>query len=140
MRLVKDTNVFVSALKSGAGASRELLLQIFSRKHTPLLGDKLWYEYLDLLGRADVWQDCEWTPEERAAALDALAAVCEFVPIFRIWRPNLADEGDNHIMELCINGNAAALVTFNVSDFKGAMFAPAGMGVMPPAEFLKRYL
>ena len=104
------------------------------------MGDKLWYEYQDLMGRADVWNECAWSDAQRRAALDAFAAVCQFVPIYRIWRPNLTDEGDNHIMELCINGNAAALVTFNVNDFKQAMFAPVGMKVLKPAEFLKMYL
>ena len=42
-------------------------------------------------------------------------------------------------MELCIAGNAAALMTFNLADFKAATFAPPGMEILPPGDFLTRY-
>lgn len=139
MRLVKDTNVFVAALKSGAGASRELLRRLLQKKHNPLMGDKLFFEYSELAGRKSVWSESLTESKERAVLLAAFAEVCEWVPIFRIWRPNLLDAGDDHVMELCIAGNAAALVTFNKKDFASATFSPAGMDVVTPSEFLKRY-
>lgn len=139
MRLVKDTNVFVAALKSGAGASRELLRRLLLKKHNPLMGDKLFFEYSELIQRKAVWGESLTEAKDRAVLLAAFADVCEWVPIFRIWRPNLLDAGDDHVMELCIAGNAAALVTFNKRDFKAARFAPAGMDLTTPAEFLKRY-
>jgi hypothetical protein len=37
--------------------------------------------------------------------------VCSSVPR---WRPNLRDEGDNHLVELAIAGGAEAIVTYNV--------------------------
>jgi predicted nucleic acid-binding protein len=140
VRLVKDTNVFVAALKSGAGASRKMLRLLLSGAHTPLLGDKLCYEYQDLIGRgAEIWAGCPLTDAERRELLQALVAVCTYVRITRLWRPNLRDEGDNHVMELAICGNAAALVTFNLRDFAHALFAPPGLEVLPPGEFLRRY-
>ncbi len=139
MRLVKDTNVFVAALRSGAGASRRLLRLLLARKHCPLISDKLWLEYLDVTGRAHLWTDSDLSAQQRSEALDDFAAACEYVTISRLWRPNLPDEGDNHVMELAICGNAAALVTFNKSDFTGAMFAPPGLLVLSPSEFLNSY-
>ena len=140
MRLVKDTNVFVAALRSGSGASRQLLRLLLQRRHCPLLSDKLWLEYLDVLGRGlEVWQGSALTEDQRREALGDFASVCEWVNITRLWRPNLPDEGDNHIMELAICGNAAAVVTFNTSDFTAALFAPPGLMVLTPGEFLKNY-
>lgn len=140
VRLVKDTNVFVAALRSGAGASRILLRQLLSGRHNPLIGDKLLLEYQDLLGRGEtVWRDSQFNAAQRQAALEDFAAVCEYVRVPRLWRPNLPDEGDNHIMELAIYGNAAALVTFNTADYVGGQFAPAGLAVVTPGEFLKRF-
>lgn len=137
---MQDTNVFVAALRSGAGASRKLLLALLQGRHLPLLGDKLWYEHLDVMGRTDqTWDECPLSPEVRRQAVEDFAAVCEWVKVWRVWRPNLSDAGDNHVMELAIVGNAAVIVTFNESDFKGAMFAPPGCEIMPPGKFLRQY-
>lgn len=140
MRLVKDTNVFVAALRSGAGASRELFKRLLARQHTPLMGDKLLFEYQDLLARGEsVWHGSQFNDAQRRAALEDFAAVCEYVRVPRLWRPNLRDEGDNHVMELAIYGNAGALVTFNADDFAGGQFAPVGLAVDTPKQFLKSY-
>jgi predicted nucleic acid-binding protein len=140
MRLVQDSNVFVAALRSGAGTSRALLRRLLAGQHTPLLGDKLWLEYQDLLSRGETfWRDCELDAQDRHRVLEAFAAVCEYVRVPRLWRPNLPDEGDNHVMELAIYGNAGALVTFNTADFTGGHFAPAGLAIVTPGDFLKNY-
>ena len=49
--IVLDTNVFVSALRSGGGAARQVLRRILQGQATPLFGNTLWQEYQDLLGR-----------------------------------------------------------------------------------------
>lgn len=138
VRLVQDTDVFVAALRSGAGASRVLFRRLLARRHCPLLGDKLWYEYQDLAGREALWRESRTTREERTQAAEDLAAVAEYVPVLRVWRPNLPDADDDHVMELAIAGRAEALVTFNVRDFSGAMFAPPGLNVQRPGEFIQQ--
>ncbi|WP_368500055.1 PIN domain-containing protein, partial [Moraxella sp.] len=42
--------------------------------------------------------------------LNALLSICEWVRIFYLWRPNLKDEGDNHLIELAVAGNANIIV------------------------------
>ena len=44
-------------------------------------------------------------------------SVCEWVRIFYLWRPNLKDEGDNHLIELAVAGNANIIVSHNKKDF-----------------------
>ena len=70
MRIVQDTNVFVAALRSGAGASRLVLESCLRRAHQPLMAQALWLEYRDVLSRADLWKDCALTSEERGQLLD----------------------------------------------------------------------
>ena len=140
MRIVQDTNVFVAALRSGAGASRLILESCLRRANQPLMAQALWLEYRDVLSRSELWKDCALTVKERAELLDDFAAVCLWVQIWFLWRPNLPDEGDNHVAELAIAGNAAALVTFNRKDFLPAKFAAAGMKVLTPTQFKRLYL
>ena len=35
-----------------------------------------------------------------------------------MWRPNLKDEADNHLIELAIAGNAPIIATYNIKDFR----------------------
>ena len=48
--IVLDTNVFVSALRSDGGASREVLRRILQGRHVPLFGNALWLEFCRRLG------------------------------------------------------------------------------------------
>jgi hypothetical protein len=37
-----------------------------------------------------------------------------------LWRPNLCDESDNHLMEPACAGGASVIVTNSLSEFRGA--------------------
>ena len=54
-----------------------------------------------------------------------------------MWRPQLRDPADEFVLEAAVNGQAAAIVTFNRRDFGGV---PAGFGidVLTPAETIRR--
>lgn len=60
----------------------------------------LWMEYQDLLGRP-VWGNVT-TADERHEVLAALARQARWVTVYYGWRPNLPDEGDNHLIELAL--------------------------------------
>jgi predicted nucleic acid-binding protein len=102
--IVIDTNVFVSALRSGGGASRQVIRRSLEGIYRPLFSNALWLEYEDLLGRP-VWTP-ETTPKERRAVLSALAAFGEWAKIWFVWRPNLPDEADNYLFEMAVAGGA----------------------------------
>ena len=48
--------------------------------------------------------------------MDAVLSVCQWTDIAFIWRPNLPDESDNHLIELAVAGNAQWIVTGNTKD------------------------
>jgi len=137
IEIVVDTNVFVSALRSDGGASREVLRRILVGRYRPLFGNALWLEYEDLLGR-DVWTSAT-TSEERAILLAALAQAGRWVNTWYNWRPNLSDEGDNHLIELAIAGNASAIVTHNVRDLVHGELIWESLRVLTPAQCLERF-
>jgi len=135
--IVLDTNVFVSAMRSEGGAAREVLRRILLGKYVPLFGNALWLEYEDLMGRA-VWTDST-THQERLQVLAALASRAKWVTMYYGWRPNLPDEGDNHLIELAIAGGAKAVVTHNIKDVSYGELQWAGLRVITPAQFLEEF-
>lgn len=66
--------------------------------------------------------------------LDDFLSVCSWVHIYFGWRRNLRDEADNHIVELAVAGDAQAVVTNNVSDFRSAELNFPGILILTPKE------
>jgi len=138
--IVIDANVYVSAMRTSddsRSASRAVLRLALTGKFTPLFGNALWLEYEDLLGRP-VWTDSA-TPTERLEVLKALAAAGRWVSIYYGWRPNLPDEGDNHLIELAVAGNAKAIVTYNVKDLRRGQLLWPTLRILTPAECLEEF-
>jgi putative PIN family toxin of toxin-antitoxin system len=136
-RIVMDTNVFVGSLLSEGGKNRDVLRACLSGRVQPLMGVALFSEYEDLLGRADLFKKCPVSSTERQTLFEALLSVSSWVKIYYLWRPNLPDEGDNHLVELALAGNADAVVTNNIRDFRrGDLNFPA-LRIQTPNDFLK---
>lgn len=135
--VVLNTNVFVAALRSEGGASRQVLRRVLEGRHVPVFGNALWLEYEDLLGRP-VWTDLT-TAEERLQILAALARAGRWVTLYYGWRPNLPDEADNHLIELAVAAGAQAIVTHNIRDVGRGDLRWQTLEVLTPAHFLERY-
>lgn len=136
--VVIDTNVFVSALRSGGGASRKVLRLALQGRLQPIFGNALGTEYCALLGR-DVWGN-DTLPSEREEVLAALASVSRWVRVYFAWRPNLPDEADNHLIELAVAGGAAAVITHNTRDLATGELSFEGVKIVTPADFMKTFL
>ncbi len=137
-RIVVDTNVIVAALLSGSGASRALLRFCLRRQCQPIMGEKLFQEFCDVFQRP-LMERSPLPLKEREELVEAFFSVCEWVPIFFLWRPNLPDEGDNHLIELGVAGMAECVVTQNVRDFRGGELRFPQVRIESPAEFVKRW-
>jgi putative PIN family toxin of toxin-antitoxin system len=135
-RVVLDTDVIVTALRSATGGSNAILREAAHGRLTPLVTPALFLEYEAVLKR----------PEQRLAHglrlddidrfLAALASACEAMEVSFQWRPQLSDPNDEMVLETAVNGRAEALITHNVRDFsKGA--ARFGLRVLRPGELLK---
>ena len=134
--MVVDTSVFVSALKSADGASRQVLRLCLQGELVPVMGQKLFLEFLEVFQRPGLFAKSRAAAAEREVLLYGFLAVCRWVEIYFVWRPNLPDEGDNHVVELAIAGAATAIITHNVTDFAGELRFP-GVQILTPAQYLK---
>jgi putative PIN family toxin of toxin-antitoxin system len=135
--IVVDTNTFVAALLGSGGACRAVLRICLEKRCQPLMGTTLFLEYEDVLGRQDLFRRCSLTSLERETLLDAFLSVCRWVPIYYTWRPNLRDEGDNHLVELAVAGGASHIVTKNIRDLKTAELCFPGLHIVLPETLLR---
>ena len=132
-----DTNVLVSAILSPDGAAREVLRRCLTGHERPLLSNALFLEYEDVLAREELFSAASITAKDRAALLDAVLNICEWVSISFLWRPNLPDESDNHLIELAVAGNAESIITANTKDIAAGELVFDRIQVVTPANWLK---
>ena len=118
VRILLDTTVVVAALRSAAGASRQLLAAALEKRFVLLLSVPLMLEYEAVLTRKEHLKAAGLKAWEVTELLDSLASVADpVVPNFR-WRPMLRDPNDDMVFEAALNGAADMLVTFNKRDFE----------------------
>ena len=137
--VVVDTSVLVAALISARGGARAVLRLCLRRRCRPLMGDKLFCECEDLLAREGMLDRSPLTPAERDELFNAYLSACQWTPVFFLWRPNLPDEADNHLIELAVAGGAASLITHNVKHLRRGELRFPHLRIETPAEFLKRW-
>lgn len=135
-RIVVDTNVFIAALLSPSGSNREVLRTCLLGKAVPLMGSALFHEHEDLLGRADLMRKCPLSPKERRLLFGSFLSVAGWIKVYYLWRPNLPDEGDNHLIELAIAGSAGIIVTNNIRDLSRGELRFPGLDILTPRQFL----
>jgi len=136
MRVVLDTNIFIGACL-GLGAANQVVAACLRGQLTPLMGTTLFNEYDDVVHRAALFARSRLNAEEREALLDVFMSKCEWVRIYYAWRPNLRDEGDNHLVELAVAGAAQAIVTRNLRDMAQMELNFPRLRVCPPEVLLQ---
>ena len=136
MRVVIDTNVFVGACM-GVGASNAVVSACLEHRLVPLMGVALLTEFEATLGRDELFARSRLNAAERSILLDTFLALCEWTRVYFLWRPNLKDESDNHLIELAVAGDAAVIVTRNLRDLRGAELRFEPLRILAPEDFLK---
>ena len=130
-----DTNVLVGALISSSGHNRYVLRACFEEQVQPVIGEALFLEYEDLLSRSELYQNSPLSPIERTKLFEAFLSICKWTRIYYQWRPNLRDEGNNHVIELAVAAGANRIITNNVRDFLGANLRFPWIKILNPTEF-----
>ena len=130
-RIVIDTNVLVSALRSRLGWSFDLLSQLGQGAYQHVVTVPLVMEYEDVLLRPAM---VRVTPAAVHDVLDYVCATAVRQSVHFLWRPRLADVKDDMVLEAAVNGQCQAIVTWNIRDFAAA--SEFGIAVLNPQIFL----
>ncbi len=139
MRYVLDTDVIVAAMRSPLGASAALLLAALDQRFTLVANVPLIIEYEATCSREEHLIAAGLGAAKVQQFLDGLAALAEPVETHFLWRPRLRDPADEMVLEAAVNGQANAIVTFNLRDY-GATPKDFGIEVLLPRDALKRLL
>ena len=135
VRVVLDTSVLVTAVRSRNGAAAEVLRLAISGAIRPLLDLKLALEYRDVLLRKEHLLASGLSRCTMAYLIDQFEGIAEPVEIVRGYRPLSSDPGDDMILELAINGLADAIATNNIRHLRRAA-GPFDIQVVTPRELL----
>lgn len=131
-----DTNVFVGACM-GVGASARVIELCLHGQLRPVMGASLFAEYEDVMARESLFSTCRLNAQQRDALLDIFLSCCEWRHTYFSWRPNVRDEGDNHIVELAVAASVSDVVTWNVRDFAAMELRFPALKFVSPPQFLK---
>lgn len=132
MKIVIDTNVLVSSLKSSNGASFKLISILPNQKFISVISVPLIIEYEAVLKRVDLPPEIK--SEDIDDFIDYICEISEYQDIYFLWRPFLPDPFDDHILEVAVASDCDAIITYNKRDFRGV--EKFGLKLLDPREFL----
>lgn len=129
-RVVIDTNVFISALKSKNGASYKLLFETSRDKYEQCVSPALILEYESVAKRRNL----KLSFDRISDIIDMICALSKKCEIYFLWRPFLKDPKDDFLLELAIESKSEYIITYNIRDFKGV--SKFDIKPITPKEFL----
>jgi|SRR6056297_672343 len=134
MRIVLDTNILISGLRSRNGASFQILRLLGASQFTTCVSVPLVLEYEQTLARLAPGFGLD--ESDVRDVMDYLCAVSIHQPIFYLWRPQLSDPDDDMLLELAVAADCDAIVTYNRSDFHSA--SDFGIEIIDAKQLLER--
>jgi len=132
-KAVIDTCVIFAGLYSATGASYKLLELIDDCRIVPYLSTTLLFEYEEVLRRN--LKRLHLSHRDLDDVLDGICNRVQQRPIHFLWRPQLPDPKDDHVLELAVACGCADIVTFNVRDFTASSLF--GIRIVTPAMLLE---
>ena len=132
-RVVLDTNVLVSALRSRQGASFKVVSLVGEKLFDIVVSVPLVVEYEAATKRQS--RQLALTHADIDDILDYFCQVGLQREIFFLWRPVLRDPKDDLVLEVAVEAECDYVVTHNLRDFAGA--ENFGVQAITPRRFLE---
>jgi putative PIN family toxin of toxin-antitoxin system len=119
IRIIIDTNILVTALKSDKGAAYALISKLPSKKFQLSISVPLYTEYQDVLTRKEHLTGTN-TKKEILNFLRYLCKIANRQKIFFLWRPWLKDPKDDMVLELAVASKSQYIITYNYLEEEAA--------------------
>ena len=132
-KIVIDTNVIITALRSTKGASFKLLSIIDSNRFEFSLSIPLFFEYESVAKRNKVQLGLSLSTIDDI--LNYLAELSNKREIYFLWRPFLKNPKDDLVLEVAVESSCDFIISYNKIDFRD--INKFGLKVLTPLEFLK---
>ena len=132
-RVILDTNVILSAMRSQTGASYRLLMTIGHPQWQSVVTPALMYEYEDVARRPGNVPGL--TAQDITDILDLIYRNSHRQLVWFSWRPASSDPGDDLVLDAAVAGGCDFVVSFNERHLRAAR--ELGIEVLRPAELLK---
>ena len=132
-RIVMDTNVLVSGLRSRNGASFRLLSIIDTGQFELAISVPLVLEYEGAVKKQS--RATGLSAADVDTIIDYICRIAKHYKIYYLWRPFLKDPKDDMVLELAVVSNVNHIVTYNSADFKG--IEKFGLRAIKPRDFLR---
>jgi len=133
-RVVLDTNVLVSALRSRKGASFKVVSLIGKGLSQLSVSVPLVLEYESAAKR--VSKLVGLTDSDIDDILDYICKIAEHRDIHYLWRPFLKDPKDDMVLEVAVESESQLIVTHNVRHFAG--IEQFGLEAITPKQLLEK--
>ena len=133
MKVILDTNVICSALRSRRGASSVLLRMLGTEMYEAHLTVPLYLEYQEQALRVVKVGLIDLEPAD--GILDYICEMMVLDAVHFLWRPFLRDADDDMVLEAAVAGGCSHIVTHNTRDFRGV--EEFGLAVLTPGQFLR---
>ena len=133
LRVVIDTNILISALRSQFGASYAIFKMLGMFYFEFCISVSLAMEYEAIAKR--MHRLLGLTLREIDDIIDYMCLEGRTQKIYYLWRPTLPDPSDDMLLELAVASHSTIIVTHNTKHFKGA--EAFGVRAMKPNDFLR---
>jgi putative PIN family toxin of toxin-antitoxin system len=130
LRVVKDTNVYFSALTHPGGAPFKLWQKAIERRYILLTSPAIMREIARVLRSQGGWEDAEIV-----SFLKLLVRVAQIVSPDFTLKVIVEDEADNRVLECAVAGKANLIVSGDLDLRRLKSFR--GIGIVRPVDLLR---
>ena len=140
MKIVIDSDVFLSSLFSKRGASYRLirwLVKQYGNYNTQynVVSNTQVIEFSAVFTRDKNLKRASLDKNEVESFIDGICLISFHQKINFLWRPFLKDKDDDMVLEVAFNAGANYIITHNIKDFEGVE-EKFTIKVLTPKEFL----
>lgn len=139
MRVVVDTNVYVSGLLGLFSYPARIIDLVYNGHVQCVYDDRIYNEYAEVLSRVKFSHVISVSERTDLLAYLKGSGFCVLAPPLHPFTASLPDPSDLPFAEVAVAGAAQCLITGNTAHFQFFVNNPWGVDVVSPRDFVERF-